>query len=213
MASAASPSTVTVTINGCTIVGKAQPTSEACPKPLDLFYGIRYSKADRFKAPISVPLGSEPGEVDATKPSPPCPVPMSPQETSEDCLRVNIVRPSGMRDRPVPVPVPVVIYFHGGGFNFGNPLDGDMAAFVARCEGDVVSVSVGYRLGALGFGPGEDGDDTDSNLGLRDQKVAVEWLKEWVGVFGGDGEDITLMGESAGAHSVNIPSHLATVLC
>ena len=197
------PSTVTIKVNDCIIVGKAQTASETCPKPLDIFYGLGYGEAERFKAPVSVPLGSASGGIDATKPKWPCPVPMAGQQTSEDCLRLNIVRPS--KSESGNGGMPVVVYLHGGGFNFGNPLDADMAAFVARSEKDILSVSVGYRLGALGFGPGEEGDDAKSNLGLRDQRVAVNWLKEWIGWFGGNGDDITFMGVSAGAHSVSTP--------
>jgi para-nitrobenzyl esterase len=99
---------------------------------------------------------------------------------------------------------PVMVWIHGGGFTFGTgsaPIY-DPAALVRR---GVVVVSIQYRLGALGFlqlpvlrsdGPFE------SNPGLRDQVEALRWVRDNVGGFGGDPDNVTLFGESAGAMSV-----------
>ncbi|KAG6060710.1 hypothetical protein E4U17_003581 [Claviceps sp. LM77 group G4] len=67
----------------------------------------------------------------------------------------------------------------------------------------MVVVSVGYRLGALGF-PHEvmEEEEGSLNLGLRDQRMGVEWVRRWIGEFGGDGGDVTMMGVSAGGHSI-----------
>lgn len=131
---------------------------------------------------------------------------MDPDEEAERELTLHIIRPS-CRKKPL---LPVVMYIHGGAFNFGEPLERDLGAFVSHAQEDVVVVAVSYRLGVLGFLAGGDDDEEDEaeadgelNLGLRDQRVAAEWVKTWIGEFGGDGEDITLMGVSAGAHSVS----------
>lgn len=101
--------------------------------------------------------------------------------------------------------LPVVIYVHGGAFNFGFPLERDLASFVAWGTNQVLVVSISYRLGALGFLAGAP-ETQELNLGLRDQRLAVEWVWEWIGEFGGDAGDITLLGSSAGAHSVSLAS-------
>lgn len=189
----------TVTTDDSNVVGHAHPASNKYPKAVESFYGVPYARAERFKPSVAVPLAS--GRTDASKPGPPVPHPMSQgQRLDENTLRLNITRPKTDGGGQMPV----VAYFHGGGFNFGDPLDRDMVSFVAHSEKDVLMVSVAYRLGALGFCAVEG----ESNLGLRDQRVAVEWLRQWVGVFGGDAEDVTLMGVSAGAHSVS-PSSFA----
>lgn len=91
------------------------------------------------------------------------------------------------------------MYLHGGGFNFGSPADADSRGWVGRSERDFIVVAVAYRLGALGFGPGE------GNLGLRDQRVAREWVDKYIEYFGGDREDVVMLGVSAGGHSVSLP--------
>lgn len=79
---------------------------------------------------------------------------------------------------------------------------GDLASFVSWADEDTVAVAVEYRLGALGFAAGEEEGEGEWNLGLKDQRVAVEWVRRWIGDFWGDHESLTLMGVSAGAHSV-----------
>lgn len=63
-------------------------------------------------------------------------------------------------------------------------------------------VAVEFRLGVLGFGPGEEVGG-ELNVGLKDQRLAVEWVMRWIERFGGDARRMTLMGISAGAHSVS----------
>ena len=126
----------------------------------------------------------------------------------EDCLSLNVWTPAidGARR-------PVMVWIHGGGFEWGSsgqPLfDGSR---LAR-RGDVVVVSFNYRLGALGFAhlaalAGR--ASTDANLGLLDQVAALTWVRENVGAFGGDPENVTLFGESAGAISI---AALVTMPC
>jgi para-nitrobenzyl esterase len=212
---AASP---TITLDGCTIVGKTQPASFKRPRPVDVFYGIPYASAARFGAPILLETGKAPlvGRVDASRPGPVCPTAMAQGEASESPLRLNIFKPAAAAAAATAgsdnlQKLPVAIYFHGGAFNFGNALEGAaMDSFVSHLDPQgknkgkgVLVVTVAYRLGVLGFL--HDGNDA-GNLGLRDQRVGVEWVVKWASAFGGDGEDVTLMGVSAGAHSVSLTS-------
>jgi len=117
------------------------------------------------------------------------------QEMSEDCLFLNVWTPAPDSDRR-----PVMVWVHGGGFRTGSgssPMyDG---ANLAR-RGDVVVVSINYRLGALGFLylPELDG----ANAGHLDQVKALEWVRENISAFGGDPDNVTIFGESAGGKSV-----------
>ena len=221
-------SDVSVEVNGGTIVGRRQPASAEHPKAVDVFYGIPYASAERFQPAEPMPPPTS-GTLRAVEPGPSQPFPMAPHDTAESPLRLNIFRPSRApspsnfspsASQPSPPAskdvsasgtsradarkLPVLVYIHGGAFNFGHPLERNLAALVAWAPADVLVVSVGYRLGALGFLTGE-AEGRERNLGLRDQRVAVGWVREWVGCFGGEGADVTLMGVSAGAHSVSLP--------
>ncbi|KAG6092648.1 hypothetical protein E4U30_005177 [Claviceps sp. LM220 group G6] len=219
----ASPVTVTVSINGGTILGKRQASSEKYPKPVDVFYAIPYATTSRFKPPTPcVPV--ERGSVlDARHEGKHAPQPMAPFDTEEGILRVNIFRTArdeGALGEEEEVEkegdssrgcghvssrrrLPVMVYFHGGAYNFGDPLERDLVSLVSWAgEVDMVVVSVGYRLGVLGF-PHEVMEEGGSlNLGLRDQRMGVEWVRRWIGEFGGEGRDVTMMGVSAGGHSI-----------
>jgi carboxylesterase type B len=124
---------------------------------------------------------------------------------SEDCLNADIFRP--VTDSGADLKLPVVVYVHGGGFNFGKGAERDMASFVGHASRDIVAVTFNYRLGPLGFlssGVGE--SEGCLNLGLRDQRALLEWVKDNIHAFGGDAENVTVMGVSAGAHSVSLKS-------
>ncbi|NVM45985.1 MAG: carboxylesterase family protein [Candidatus Lokiarchaeota archaeon] len=113
----------------------------------------------------------------------------------EDCLYLNIWTPcSDDKKRPV------MVWIHGGGFIIGGGRPRSDGAKLAS-YGDVVVVSFNYRLGALGFLnlPG-----IPPNLGIQDQVAALKWIKENIEVFGGDSNNITIFGESAGGQSVTI---------
>ncbi|RDA87221.1 hypothetical protein CP532_2545 [Ophiocordyceps camponoti-leonardi (nom. inval.)] len=98
-------------------------------------------------------------------------------------------------------PLPVVIYIHGGGYNFGSPhRERDLAAWASWSKEPMVVFAVEYRLGVLGFGGTRGGVE---NVGLWDQRLALGWVGEWAASFGGlVGGGVTLMGFSAGAHSI-----------
>lgn len=92
---------------------------------------------------------------------------------------------------------------HGGGFTYGSKTStGSPAGILARSnlnesEG-IIFVSINYRLGMFGW---LSGDDVTPNLGLYDQRVAFDWVQKYIGLFGGDPEQLTIIGESAGAAS------------
>ena len=120
-------------------------------------------------------------------------------ETSEDCLYLNVWTPcadGGSR--------PVLVWIHGGALILGS---GSMPLFdgsVLARRGDVVVVTLNYRLGALGFLHLRDvlGDGSDANCGHLDQIAALEWVRDNIAAFGGDPSNVTVFGESAGAISI-----------
>ncbi len=129
------------------------------------------------------------------------------QPMSEDCLTLNVVTPRWAGPAPAPdhEPLPVMFFIHGGGYILGSsatPLY-DGAALARR---GCVYVSVNYRLGALGcvdFSSLATPDHPlESNLFLRDIVAALRWVRENIAAFGGDPGNVTIFGESAGAHAV-----------
>jgi para-nitrobenzyl esterase len=124
----------------------------------------------------------------------PSPEPGAPP-ASEDCLYLNVTAPAGAHGRPV------LYWIHGGGYEMGHGADqaGDGVAF-ARSHGLVV-VTFNYRLGALGFLDVE-GETPTGALGLHDQIAALRWTHENIANFGGDPQQITVYGLSAGGKSV-----------
>ncbi len=121
---------------------------------------------------------------------------------SEDGLYVNVWKPAGQVSG-----LPVIVYIHGGTLQTGQPWYGDYAGTGLAKEG-VVVVNLGYRLGVFGYLADEDlaaesPHGTTGNYGLLDQIKALEWVQRNVVAFGGDPDNVTLAGESAGAASVS----------
>ncbi|CAN5324869.1 carboxylesterase/lipase family protein [soil metagenome] len=170
--------------------------------------GIRYAAPPvgerRWRAPVAPEPWSE--VADATDFGPVSPQPenaiivLHPGATkNEDCLTLNVWAPTGS---DAGSPLPVMVWLHGGAYIFGassQPLF-DAQHLVTR--GDVVVVTVNYRLGAFGFldltSFSSDEHTFDSNLALRDVLLSLNWVKENIAAFGGDPEQVTLFGESAG---------------
>lgn len=99
--------------------------------------------------------------------------------------------------------LPVIIYVHGGGFGGGSGRERNMASFVSWAETPMVAISFNYRVGALGFLPSALTKQEGSlNLGLKDQQMLFAWVQKNVAAFGGDPDNVTLMGLSAGSHSI-----------
>ena len=124
-----------------------------------------------------------------------------PRARSEDALYLNVFTP-GLDDKRRPV----MVWIHGGGFMMGEGATPwyDGSAFATR--GDVVVVTLNYRLGSFGFLHLADlfGDEVagSGNLGLLDQVAALEWVRDCIEAFGGDPARVTIFGESAGGGSV-----------
>lgn len=128
---------------------------------------------------------------------------LNPFPVSEDSLYLNVWRPT----RPDTAALPVLVYVPGGGFATGSgalPLyDGEALA----STGQVVTVTISYRLGVLGFLSHPElaaasGHDASGNYGILDQVAALDWVRQNIAAFGGDPDRVTVAGESAGGESV-----------
>ena len=121
--------------------------------------------------------------------------------SSEDCLFLNIWTPFIPSENTKTPLKAVMFWIHGGAFTGGTGSDPtfDGSAFASR--GDVVLVTINYRLSTLGFLALDDGK-TNGNFGLADQIAALDWVREHIAAFGGDKDRITIFGQSAGAASV-----------
>ena len=124
--------------------------------------------------------------------------------SAEDCLTVNVHAPTTRAHSSTRLPV--MVFIHGGGYSAGSSRDfsGQGEGFV-RSE-RVVYVSFNYRLGALGYLDFTRYSTRErsfvSNLGLRDQVAVLRWVRDNIGGFGGDPENVTVFGESAGGNAV-----------
>jgi para-nitrobenzyl esterase len=123
-------------------------------------------------------------------------------DSGEDCLTVNVHTPAAERGGRLPV----MVFIHGGGYVAGSSRDfsGQGEGFVR--SGRVVYVSFNYRLGPFGYLDftryATPQHPFESNLGLRDQLAALQWVQENIGHFGGDAGNVTVFGESAGGNAV-----------
>ncbi len=172
------------------------------------FLGIPFAQPPKGDLRFAPPVEVKPweGVRDATKSGPAAPQPADASDPAsqyaqdEDCLNLDIWTPGIDGQKR-----PVLVFIHGGAFmvdRSGNPVyDG---ANISK-RGDMVFASINYRLGALGFlyleDFGAEYQGSGSN-GIRDQVMALRWVKNNIAKFGGDPENITIMGESAGAMSV-----------
>ncbi|KAG8777684.1 hypothetical protein FRC12_000256 [Ceratobasidium sp. 428] len=119
---------------------------------------------------------------------------------SEDCLTLNIWKPTKINEK-----LPVLVWIYGGGFYAGGIKTYPGNKLVERAikiGKPVIYVAMNYRLGIYGFPPGQAAADAGaSNLGLKDQRLALEWVQKNIAYFGGDPDKVTIFGESAGAIS------------
>lgn len=157
------------------------------PQPVALWQGVRPAKAFGTIAPQNVmPL---PGVTE------------KPELQNEDCLFLNVFTP-GVDDARRPV----MVWIHGGAFCMGS---GSMRAYsggTLAANGDIVLVTINYRLGALGFlnlnELTKGRIPATGNEGLLDQIAALRWVRDNIESFGGDPDNVTVFGESAGGMSV-----------
>lgn len=190
------------------VVGRT--LADNLPHPVEAFRGIPYClppTGDRRFRPADKVPSSPDTVIDAFKYGPAAPgkplLKVGPQLSySEDCLTVNIFRKAQkISSRNT---LPVAIYIHGGAFNRGSASMHNTASMVAHAEAPFIAVSFNYRLGALGFLPCTvTQKEGVANLGLKDQILVFEWVRDNIAHFGGDADQVTLIGLSAGAHSVS----------
>ncbi len=180
----------------------ASPTAPAAPG-VRSWWGIPFATAERYRRPAVVDF--DPDRAYDRKGV----APVQPDTgdwleadsgTGEDCLNLNVWAPAQAEGNALPV----VVYLFGGGFEFGANTQTTSNAAGLASSGRVVGVSVNYRLGALGAvslsqygGPLAEA----SNLCLQDVIAALTWVKQNIAYFGGDPEQVTVIGHSAGAYS------------
>lgn len=156
----------------------------------------------RFRPPQ--PPGPWSGTRDARRfglsaPQPPASLPgMESGPQGEDCLYLNVYTPAADGARR-----PVMVWIHGGGFTGGSGSQALYDGGPLAVRGDVVVVTINYRLGALGYVDIRAiGGEGTANAGQLDQIAALEWVRDNVAALGGDPEDVTVFGESAGGMAV-----------
>ncbi len=177
-----------------------------------VFRGIPFARPPRGPRRFRAPEAPEPwpGERDATRFGPSAPqasvvTAIFPDlgigTQDEDCLFLNVTTP----DTGGP-PRPVMVWIHGGAFVIGSGAQPIYDGRELARRGNVVVVRINYRLGALGYlhldAFGGDEVEACSNAGLLDQIAALRWVRENIAAFGGDPDQVTIFGESAGGMSV-----------
>ncbi|KAJ3620290.1 hypothetical protein MTP99_004255 [Tenebrio molitor] len=148
----------------------------------------------RFKAPQ--PAQNWDGTLNATYLDVSCFQSRQNESDSEDCLFVNVFTPELPADGEN-VSLPVMFYIHGGAFVMGSSMAYPPDLFI---NNDVVLVTINYRLGPFGFLSTQD-DVIPGNNGLKDQLLAIQWAHENIQLFGGNPDQITIFGQSAGSAS------------
>ncbi|KAK0661918.1 Cholinesterase [Lasiodiplodia hormozganensis] len=194
---------VAVVLPQGTIVGKTLYGDY--PQPVEAFRGFPYSLPPtgprRFR-PLE-PLPSSNTTYQAFEYGPMCPGKTfrgPPRPFAEDCLTVNVFRPAGVNSS---ANLPVALYVHGGAFNRGFAAMQDLPSMIGWSESPFIGVSFHYRISALGFLPSALTEKEGLlNLGLRDMYFFFEWFRQNIGEFGGNPEDVTVFGLSAGAHAI-----------
>ena len=159
----------------------------AAPEPVRPWTGVRDAGAFAASAPQSAMILPLPG--------------MDVGRTDEDCLYLNVFAPAGGAAGK-----PVLVWIHGGAFVIGSGSQSVYDGSQLARRGDVVVVTINYRLGALGFlhlaDLCPDLPGAVSNPGMRDQVAALEWVRSHIEAFGGDPRNVTVFGESGGAFDV-----------
>nr|XP_046918492.1 LOW QUALITY PROTEIN: cholinesterase-like [Dermatophagoides farinae] len=166
------------------------------------YQGFRYGHANRFEKPTMVT--SWPGDIyNATKLGNSC-IQFGDQflqnatSESEDCLFLNVYKPVTNNEKLLPV----MVWIHGGGFQIGSIFYSFYDASFLASYGEVIVVSINYRLGPFGFLYGGN-SDAPGNVGFHDQLLGLKWVQENIKNFGGDPNKVTIFGESAGSMSVS----------
>lgn len=202
----AAPSTGAVLLDRPVVETTHGPVRGTDDGTVKAWKGIRYAAAPvgelRWRAPQPPAPWRE--VADAARVGPSCPQPTDPRipldlgaPQGEDSLVLNVWAPPGTEPG---AGKPVMVWVHGGAYVIGAASQSLYHGRALAAGGDVVVVTLNYRLGAFGFldlssfGPGL----FDTNPGLRDVLFALQWVRDNIAAFGGDPERVTLFGESAG---------------
>ena len=176
---------------------------------MQAFLGVPYAAAPtgdlRWRPPQPHPGWQ--GVLDTSKFAPHCPqvaTPYGVASTSEDCLFLNVFTP-GKTNSGQPHLLPVMFWIHGGALVVGESDDYDPTPLVTK---GVIVVTINYRLGWLGFLAhpalsAESAQGASGNYGLMDQQAAMRWVQRNIRHFGGDANNVTVFGESAGGLSTH----------
>ncbi|UNI23003.1 hypothetical protein JDV02_008845 [Purpureocillium takamizusanense] len=205
----ATRSTPPIALSGIGSISGTQVTQtlsgHALPRPVDAWLGVDYAiqpvGENRFRPVQGAPAPFS-GVRSAERYGPACvqdPAHVDLHEQDEACLNFNVYRPA---DVPLRQKLPTLVWIHGGGFVLYSAQSMDGASFVASSREPLMVVTFNYRLNSFGFLPSKLFERQGLlNLGLRDQTFFLEFLQDHLSEFGGDAEQITLGGLSAGAHS------------
>ncbi|KAI7481610.1 carboxylesterase [Hortaea werneckii] len=197
----------TVTVKNGTLQGRHNEQWDQ-----DFFLGIPYAQPPlgdlRFRWPQSIEEKWN-GTRDAMEYGYSCYQYKSNFNLSEDCLTLNVVRPSGYDNHSLPV----LIWIYGGGLYAGSSADpqynlSGIVNTASESGQPFIGVSINYRLGVWGFlqNPAILNEGS-SNAGLVDQRMAMMWVQENIAAFGGNAKKVTVWGESAGAQSIGLHMH------
>ncbi|KAK3293163.1 Alpha/Beta hydrolase protein [Chaetomium fimeti] len=181
----------------------------------DLFLGIPFAQGGRLQNPTPLNETWE-GTRSAEWYGSICPVPASERSVrnanvtgkSDDCLNLNIIRPSRASLPDKDEKLPVAVWLYGGGFldGFGADLNSNYSWVVQHSVAQgtpIMAVTLNYRVGFFGFPGGEEVAAAGlTNLGLKDQRQALRWVRENIAAFGGDPDKVTVWGQSAGGNSI-----------
>jgi acetylcholinesterase len=199
--------TVTLPNSSVSVVG-----TYYSPFAQDVYLGIPFAQppvgALRFSAPIAPIYNSSNTTIIAQQQTPACSqIPTgslaSTFGVSEDCLTLNVYAPHGLNST---ANLPVMVWIYGGGFIEGTSASFNATALVGQSiieTQPIIFVAVQYRVGIWGFAQGiQAATNNATNLGLRDQVLALEWVQSNIAAFGGDPTKVVVAGESAGAISI-----------
>ncbi|KAI9044128.1 putative carboxylesterase [Aspergillus affinis] len=195
------------------------------------FTNVRYGTGRRFQPPVSPPVnrtvqtagaynircpqgepawlsmfGQPTGNLTGVPPVTAGDLPPIDPSTHEDCLFLDVFVPEQIFNARRSRNASVIVWIHGGGYVTGWKsiyTPGPGLIETAQKEGrGTIFVSINYRLGLFGFLTDPDSNEVTRNLGLRDQQCALQWVRKYIHLFGGNPNAVTVMGESAGGGSI-----------
>ncbi|KAF8517683.1 alpha/beta-hydrolase [Hysterangium stoloniferum] len=208
-----SPTTTAVaSLDAKTSIGTFRGVSNSTSQ-IDIWRGIPYAQAPvgnlRFKSPVAITTPFE-GIQDASKFGDACSQPVSDLTAgvaiSENCLFLNIFRPSSVTSK---AKVPVLVFFHGGAYMIGagSTPSQDPTFLLSRSvtmKKPIIFITVNYRVNTFGFLSSANVPPEDLNVGLQDQTLVLQFIKDEISAFGGDPAKVTIWGQSAGAGAVEV---------